>query len=736
MTDTLVGFANLDIIRITQASPTPSIRDSVPPTSALRFDPSKQLSRKREREGSARPNGSPSSSGWQPSKRQRVSDLDPDKPLPSRELNVGGTINEEDEPRDEIIPNSQREAVYERNNGNSRHVRDDPRISETPSPPPELPSFVPFENGSADCQGRKSNVPDTNEPLNSQLSIQSPFGPAMLRAQDSARSKSASYHIQRATERGISVSTAATSPLSGDQQGAATNGSRTSNKRKLSDPILEAPKINGKPSSTSTNGDSIYENVPSDSEFHDVLKRTADKLKPKKSSPSGLPGLDWAKKFNTPPNGRRRTSRSQDRIVPNGELPLTPNSKEREERQRQNEQADEAKQARRAAAAAAEQRKREANEARAAEQQERTRQLREKSDREAQEKRNSVLAKAARLEKERVEQMERDRKDNVEREAENDRPEQQGNRQDAELAQLEREKQATVVRERHERERFEGEERARKEKERKEAARLEREKAMVAEAERGQEKEAQRQVKETALAVEATRKSREPSEQSKASTPDRSKATPIRPQSSSTAFIPSGRKSALKAPSSQAAGSSSPVLARTVSADSSNVSQADLPPTETKRRVSFLDEAPDNETPKAKPSRTPILPPSKGSAFKATPKSAIKAPTGKQLTITIANTLLTDGFTVGIAKHSSTPILPPSMKRSSKERSTILLVQSAIAPPQLGVNPKPAATKVLPPVTKSISPAARSSSQNRETPNASIKSKGMPCLVRSFGLWV
>jgi hypothetical protein len=60
-------FTNTATIRVIQAAANPSIRDSVPPTSALRFDPN--VTRKREREGSVRPNGTSSSNAWKPNKR-------------------------------------------------------------------------------------------------------------------------------------------------------------------------------------------------------------------------------------------------------------------------------------------------------------------------------------------------------------------------------------------------------------------------------------------------------------------------------------------------------------------------------------------------------------------------------------------------------------------------------------------------------------------------------------------
>ena len=453
------------------------------------------------------------------------------------------------------------------------------------------------------------------------MSIQSPSEPAAFRAQNAARSKSASYHIQRATERGTSISTAATSPLSGDQQGATTNGTRTVNQRKISDTVSEAPKTNGYGSPRSPNVDSLYDNIPSESEKSSVLRRTKDKLKPKSGSPSGLPGLDWMKKFDTPPNGSRRKSCSQDRVLSKGELPLTPSSKERAEKQQRNEHANDAKVA---AARAAEQR--------AADERERTRQLQEKSKRDAQEKRDAM--KAGRLENDRLDKLERKRLLDAQRKAEEGIREQQRLREAVELAELERKKQAAITREQKERERLQKE----KQEGREDISMLEREKAEAEAALCAREEGTKRRANETASAVEAMREPRKLSYQYIASTPDRSKATSIRPQASSTAFIPSGRKPALKA----AARSSSPILARTVSAGSS--SQADLPPpSETKRRVSFAD---DNlkEAPKSTPNaaaRPAILPPPRNLAFKSpssttpkpapklAPKSAPKPSTGK-----------------------------------------------------------------------------------------------------------
>ena len=591
-------FANAATIRLVQAPATSSGRDSVPPESALRYDPL-NLGHKRDR-----PNGSQSPGTRRPNKRQRVSDFDPDRPLQSRERDqyVGGTIDGDEELRDDIIPNSQQEAAYAQKKGNPRHGGANLRhVSETPPPPPDISRFA---NGSADFQGQKSIVANTNHISMSNMSIPSPNDPASVRAQESARSKSASYHIQSATERGTSVSTAATSPLFAERQGPSMNGTRPSNNGKIPDPISAVPKANGKAGSRSENEDSIYENMPSDSEGSAILRRTKGKLlNGKNGSPSGLPGIAWAKKFNTPPSGRSRSSRSQERIIPNGELPLTPISKEREERQREKEQGDEARKAR----MAAEQRKREADGARAVEERERVRVVREK---------------AARLEKERTEALERQQKEQEEHNLEQERIRQ---REQAERA--ERERQAQIDKERQEAERLERENQAQIQRGEQEAVKLEHEKARVEETERVREEEAKRQAKEKASAVEEMRKSREQSEQLKASTPDRSKATPIRPQSS-TPFIPRGRKSALKAPSSQAIASSSPALPRAESSGSSNGSGADLePPTKSKRKVSFNIE----EKTEVTPVRPPILPPSRASVLKpvSAPAPASRASSSK-----------------------------------------------------------------------------------------------------------
>ncbi|RKF57779.1 hypothetical protein OnM2_072024 [Erysiphe neolycopersici] len=82
-------FGTSSIVRVVQASKHSGIRDSIPPTSALRFNP--LALRKRERyhddsllnlEGS-----------WRSNKRQKICVTDPDSPLPSRESDAASLPN-------------------------------------------------------------------------------------------------------------------------------------------------------------------------------------------------------------------------------------------------------------------------------------------------------------------------------------------------------------------------------------------------------------------------------------------------------------------------------------------------------------------------------------------------------------------------------------------------------------------------------------------------------------------
>lgn len=584
-------FATTATIRVIQASANTGVRDSVPPTSALRFDPS--ITRKRDREGSARPNGFSPSGAWKPNKRQRVLELDPDEPLPSRESESGrraGRI-----PDVNIIPDSQESAILpssSRHFGTSRNVRqeDPPQIPETPSPspPPELHGSPRLANGSADQRRGQSDNQNMDEDSKEDLEIEnsSPLGQASGRAQSqgSQRAKSGSYHIPRPTERGRSVSTAAKSPFSVDQRVSMQNGITSSSKRKRPEVTQKSHgSVNRSP-----NEDGIYDNIESENEGAAILRKKKASLKMRNSPNGGLPGIDWANnKFNTPPTGTRRPSRSREDSSA-GELPLTPNSKEREKKQREKLDADEAKRARRAAAEAAEQRRLEAEEARQTEEAriaEEGRAKREEQERlEVEEfqreetKRQAVIAKAARLQKE--------------REAEEKK---------------EAEEQKRLEEERIANEKAESE-RLAKEKAETEAKRLRQE-----EEERERERQSAEEKRQAEEAMKKKKRSPTPEEPRNrhSASPILPRGTPAstpRPQSS-TPFIPSGRKSALKSSlSSQAAPSSSgdPKSSPEVSRDVGIETQMPLPP-KVNRKVSFDLHDDRKETPIKPPSR--IVPP-------------------------------------------------------------------------------------------------------------------------------
>jgi hypothetical protein len=597
-------FATASTIRVIQAAGNPTVRDSVPPNSALRFEPS----RKREREGSVRPNGEALAGSWKTNKRQRV-DPDPDLPLPSRESElVGPGINRHKS--DAIIPNSQQSIILGETGDTSRHVRKAVhRIPETPEPslPPALHDSIYFENGIADKQGRKSTMPSLKDVLNPA----SPFKNSKVQSQvpNPAKAKTASYHIPRSTERGTSVSTAATSPQSVDQQAPQQNGVTSASKRKTQDP---SPKSNGR-QHRSLNEESVYENIISDDEESALTRIKQAALKIRNSPKSGLQGLEWAKdRLSTPPNGNRRTSRSRDEVSSHNELPLTPNSKEREEKQRQRREADEARKARLAAAEAAEQRKREAEEARLAEEERARREEQERHEiedfRRGEAERQAAIAKAARLQKEREARKKRE----------------------AEERRLE---ETRIAREKAE------------------SQRLAREKAAAEEAKRVQKEEERREKemigKESKRLHEEVRKEKERLEALKskiASSPPESlrhlkSSSSILPPST-TKLIPTGRKSALKSSlsSSQAVASSPAVSKLSPEIAFNGVSIEQQMPLPKAKRVSFTAET--AETP-IKPSISRILP----------PKLTAKAPLAKPV----------------VSGQNSTP-KPPS-KTTSKYRT-------------------------------------------------------------------
>ncbi|CCU74822.1 putative Bgh-specific protein [Blumeria hordei DH14] len=77
-------FSASSIVRIVQAQKYLHMRDSIPPTSGLRFNPS--LIRRREKREETGANGS--TVFWGANKRRKISYHDPDNPLPSREVSL------------------------------------------------------------------------------------------------------------------------------------------------------------------------------------------------------------------------------------------------------------------------------------------------------------------------------------------------------------------------------------------------------------------------------------------------------------------------------------------------------------------------------------------------------------------------------------------------------------------------------------------------------------------------
>lgn len=491
------------------------------------------------------------------------------------------------------------------------------------------------------------------------------------------------------------MSTAATSPLSGDQQLPKQNGVRSASKRKPSDPILPPLKVNGKRNSRSPNEDSVYENIESDGEGSAILRSKILKLK--NSPNSGLPGMVWAKakKLNTPSNSTRRTSRSRERreqLPPAGELPLTPASKEREE-SKQLQQAEEARNARIAAAGAAKHRRQE-------EEEEETRLTEvERAKREGQERleveefkkeearRQVVFAKAARLEKEKEWKLKEERKTEEKRKGEQIAKEkEEANRQEQEQAECLR--------------------------------KVDEEKQQAKKAAEEEDKNSKKKA------------SSESVNQERNSSPAGPQGTPVstRGPQSSTPFmpVPSAKKSAMKSSvfSSQAAASSSLAITKTSPSPSKSVgieAQLTLPKG---RRVSFNDQIESTETPsKTQTSKT------------STPKlSAIKLSGKRESLVKV----------VPPEKQSCTPILPPStIKRPSKERSATLntasIVQTAIVAPRLGFIANPSFKKTSPQVViKSMSPTTRiTPSQKSKTPVESKTAKGMltPMTSHSCSSW-
>ncbi|TAQ87292.1 hypothetical protein B7494_g4388 [Chlorociboria aeruginascens] len=582
-------FASANTIRVIQASSTPNARDSVPPTSALRYESTTSNKRKRDREDTSQANGSPSA--WSSKKRQRLPDMDPDQPLPTSEGDIDrnrATPDNSPGSSSKVIPNSQEMGNFaiQNNDPDIRHVRTDvPTVPETPSPspPPALQNFTNLLNKSTNKQHQKSALSQIPNPSNSrpQQDLASPFLGSSQRLESFAvhahpqRAKSASYHIERATERGISVSTAATSPLSADQHLPAQN--RSDKKRLREEPLSAKPS--GNHVSKSLTEDSMYDEITSDNERSTGSARKAkDLLKLRKSPAAGLRGLSWSRQYKTPPNGNRQRSHSHDQAPASGGLPLTPSSKEREGR-RQMQRTEEAREARRVAVEAAEEQQREAETARQTEQsrlaeEERKRGEQEKVKAQEDAKRLAIIAKNDRLRavEEKNEAADRLKKGVQERlEAEILEKAKQLEERKAVEKKLEKER---IRKEQAEVEQLE------KKKAKTEKLRLEE----VAQAEKT------RILKEQVELSSKTRTSRSVLNSQNGSSSESKSGTPGSRQQSTTPFIPPGRRSAM---SPHAIASSSPsnqkILPDTISR---RVEVGAILPLPKPRAVSFAEEPP------------------------------------------------------------------------------------------------------------------------------------------------
>ncbi|KAF7959160.1 hypothetical protein EAE96_002675 [Botrytis aclada] len=494
----LIGplFTNMSTIRIIKAPNKPNLRDSLPPTSALRFNPMSVLGQKRDRS----PKNGNAESFWNPQKRQRTA-IDPDKPIPSREVEsyTGGRLEGIPENPETTIPDSQQSAIL-------GHEDEDNEIERNLST-------------------KNTNAQPNSDPKGLVSPCQEPPPRKQGTPKDITGAKSASYHIQRATDRGRSVSTTATSPMANEPQLPPHPRSSSTKKPKTSETILPAAKSSNPRNRSPRNEGDIYDDFGSDSE---EIKAPQSKLKLKKSSSAGLPGLE--RLANSPSNNNRHPSKTFEPILTHNELPLTPKSRIREEELRKKKESEEAaKEARAAAAKAAEERRRE-------------------SEREA------VAAKAERMRKEKSEERKTEEK------------QKQATRKQKEEAALS----------------------AQKLKDEKEKLRKQIEEDDRIEKQKAEEEAAKRAAEDSrkSEALEGSKGASETPQGSRKGTPVNKRSTPsaILPRQSSTPHYPRGKKSSLKTSrSSESILSSSPAPAPK---DTSLEAQMPLP-SKSPRRVSF-----------------------------------------------------------------------------------------------------------------------------------------------------
>ncbi|KAI9644009.1 hypothetical protein NHQ30_007361 [Ciborinia camelliae] len=669
-------FPNMSTIRIIKAPNKPNTRDSLPPTSALRFNPTSVLGQKRDRS----PLNGNVETFWNPQKRQRTA-IDPDHPIPSREIEswTGGRLEGIPE-KPETIPDSQQSDILgheDEDNDIVPNVREDsPMISETmpPSSPSPVKRSFPYQSHAITNYVTKYPASNTNaQPNKVSKGLVSPFQEPPPRIQGTPQNisgaKSASYHIQRATDRGRSVSTTATSPLAGEPQlPPHTNPNSTRKQRIPPDTILPGAKSSTPKNRSPRNETNIYDDFGSDTE-EPTLQQS--KLNFKKTPQAGLSELQ--KQVKSPSINNRHAPRAFESTSTPNELPLTPNSRTREEELRKNKESEEkTKETRAAAAKAAEECRRE-------------------SEREA------VAAKAERMRKEKSE----------ERKAEERRN--QAARKQKEEAALEAQKLKDE----------------KKEKLRKQIEEDDRKKATEEAAMKAAEEESRK-----LDTLESSKRASNTPQGSRIGTPVNKRNTPgvILPRQSSTPHYPRGKKSSLKTSrSSESVASSSPGQAPK---DTSLEAQMPLP-SKIARRVSFdLNETTTPAKPQPKKNTSVDTP-----KENTTPKPASsQAPAQSQTPIPLPKTFRRpDRSATPVRQPPPKPSAmnqPPLIAARAGSTSRSATPKSSIPPPALknvSIEPKPLSKKTVTPEPKKAATITPDRSiQAKEKPKSPVKPAEVP----------
>ncbi|KAI6246979.1 hypothetical protein HI914_04839 [Erysiphe necator] len=191
-------FSTSSIIRVVQASKHPGIRDSIPPTSALRFNPNKAQKRRRYPDTIV----SDTENLWKSIKRQKLNVIDPDCPLPSRESDGASSSNHLSHAQ--IIGALKKSELAKKPN----HKNSNCQISETPEPVATgWQNFRALEARSIETQIHSK--PDFDEQQNRYR--QRTNGGLYLVEPDRTSPKIPSQQVRKVHNKGSSVSSARSS---------------------------------------------------------------------------------------------------------------------------------------------------------------------------------------------------------------------------------------------------------------------------------------------------------------------------------------------------------------------------------------------------------------------------------------------------------------------------------------------------------------------------------------------